>query len=500
MLTDLSTAGTQRARPSTVPLLPSLLNPMLALLGGVLGRYSFGLDPVWWLAWLAPLPLLVAVLRSSQRQAWLLATLAGVIIASANASYYRVLMGMPGAIIVTLLQALTWTLVVCLSRRVMLGSATAFAALAYPLLWAAFDTLSAALLPDGNWGSIAHSQAGYLPAAQIVALAGVPALVFVLSSPASALALLVMRGPRDRAALLATASALLLALAGWTYGVARLAAPSAPGVPVGLAVIDAWIGPETPAARSNAIWTAYELRIAQLAKQGARIVVLPEKIAVLDTGAAKAVERRLAAAASSAHVWLVVGVGLEDAKGRRNLAWLFGPDGTVSGRYQKQHMAPPERSFLAGHAAVVSSVDDQRLGLAICKDMHFASVGRQYAGLGVNAMLVPAWDFVTDAGYAARLSALRSIEGGFAMARASREGYLTVNDAYGRVIAQTHSAPLPGATLLARLPASAPPPTLYAKTGDAFGWLCMVATGLFGLWSMLARRRIVSKAQRTSRV
>lgn len=58
------------------------------------------------------------------------------------------------------------------------------------------------------------------------------------------------------------------------------------------------------------------------------------------------------------------------------------------------------------------------------------------------------------------------------MVRAAREGLLTVTDAYCRSVAETRSAPLPGAVLLAPLPVQAPLPTLYQRTGALLGWRC----------------------------
>ena len=102
-------------------------------------------------------------------------------------------------------------------------------------------------------------------------------------------------------------------------------------------------------------------------------------------------------------------------------------------------------------------------------------------------MLVPAWDFGEDGTYAARLSALRGVENGFAMARAAREGLLTISDAYGRIVAETPSRPLPGAVLLAEVPAGTPRVTPYGRAGDLFGWLC-VAAAAGCVVSMLRRR------------
>jgi apolipoprotein N-acyltransferase len=125
-----------------------------------------------------------------------------------------------------------------------------------------------------------------------------------------------------------------------------------------------------------------------------------------------------------------------------------------------------------GAAFDLRSIDGTRYGLAICKDMHFAAMGRAYGERQAQAMLVPAWDFGADGSYAERLSALRGVESGFAMVRAAREGLLTVTDAYGRIVAETPSAVLPGASLLAHVPAGPPLPTSYRRSGDLFGWLC----------------------------
>lgn len=447
-------------------------NAALALAGGLALRFGFGLHPLWWLAWLAPVPLLVAVLRSTPRAAFALTLLAALVAASANFHFFSLTVPLPAAVLVTVLSALPWVLVVGLARRAMLRLPPAWAVLAYPLLWAGVDTALAHLHPDGNWGSLAYSQAGFLPAAQVVAVLGVAGLVFLLSLVPAVIALALVRGWRPLR--VPAACTLALVAAGFAFGWLRLAAgPSTPGDPVGMAVIDDFIGPRTPAPYNERIWAQYERHVAALAGQGARIVVLPEKIAVLAPADAARIERRMAALAARSRVWLTVGIGIDDGRTKRNLAWLFAPDGRLDASYRKHHMAPPERDFAAGSAFDLRAIGATRYGLAVCKDMHFAAMGRAYGARGAAAMLVPAWDFGADGEYEARLSALRGVESGFAMVRAAREGLLTVTDAYGRIVAETPSAPLPGATLLARLPAAAPVATAYRGTGDLFGWLCL---------------------------
>jgi apolipoprotein N-acyltransferase len=467
------------------------INLGLAVLGGLLMRWSFGLHPVWWLAWVAPAPLLAAALRSTRWMAFGWSMLAGLIAASANLHYFSTVMPLQAALLAMVLLALSWALVVGQSRRVMTANASPWAVLAYPLLWCALDTLLAHLHPDGNWSSLAYSQAGFAPALQVVSLLGTAGLVFVLSLVPAALAFAAVRG--WRAGRWPLAATLLLMSGCLGFGYARIpAAPSPQGDLVGMAAIDDFIGPRVPAAQVERIWLQYERHVATLAGQGARMVLLPEKIAVLAPDAAAALRQRMARLAAVNHVWLSLGIGIDDGR-KTNHQWLFAPDGKLAADYVKHHMAPPERDYASGAVFNVQTIGGTRYGLAICKDVHFAEMGRAYAGLGAQALLVPAWDFGEDGEYAARMSAARGVESGVAMVRASREGLLTISDAYGRVVQEKASAPLPGDSLLGRVPAAAPSPTLYGRTGDVFGWLCTAAAVLLAVVSR--RRGLVAWAQ-----
>ena len=95
-------------------------------------------------------------------------------------------------------------------------------------------------------------------------------------------------------------------------------------------------------------------------------------------------------------------------------------------------------------------------------------------------MLVPAWDFYRDARMASGVAALRGVENGYAMVRAGRESYLNVSDRCGRTLARQRSAYLPGSSLLADLPLGPVVPTLYARHGDVFGWLSVLAAAWVG--------------------
>ncbi|PHV48208.1 hypothetical protein CSQ91_20655 [Janthinobacterium sp. BJB301] len=452
-----------------------LLQTAAALAAGLPLYWVLGPQPLGWLAWCAPLPVLWLALRSSRRDAAWMTFLAAVLGLSSNFAYFRLLMPLPAVLAVIAVKALLWLLVVLAARRLVLRYRAPWTVLAYPVLWVAIDTLMAALLPDGNWGSLAYSQADNLAVLQVAALAGVPGLLFLLCLAPSALALLLTGG---RAYAPAAGAAVLLLAVAFAGGAWRVqGAPASGGSLAGLVAIDDFIGPATPPARAQAIWDQYARHVVGLAGQGARLVLLPEKIAVLAPAQADAVRQRFQALARSTGAWITLGLGVQDEAGRRNLAWLFAPDGAAPVSYQKHHLAPPEREFLAGSAYAVQPVAGMAMGLAICKDMHFAPLGQAYGAAGAQAMLVPAWDFQLDAWMGARMTVVRGVENGYAVLRAAREGMLTVSDAYGRVLAERASSAMPGSTVLAPLPAHPSVATWAGWLGPLFGWLC-VALGV----------------------
>ncbi|MGK5006100.1 nitrilase-related carbon-nitrogen hydrolase [Janthinobacterium sp. LB2P70] len=454
---------------------PRLLQIAAALAAGLPLYWVLGPQPLGPLAWCAPLPVLWLALRSSRRDAAWMTLLAAMLGLSSNFTYFHLLMPLPAVLAAITVKALLWLLVVLATRRLVLRYRASWTVLAYPVLWVAIDTLMAALLPDGNWGSLAYSQADNLAVLQVTALAGVPGLLFLLCLAPSALALLLAGG---RAYAPAAGVTVLLLAAAFAGGAWRVhGAPASGGPLAGLVAIDDFIGPATPPARTQAIWDQYARHIEQLAGQGARLVLLPEKIAVLAPAHADAVRQRFQALARSTGVWITVGVGVQDAAGRRNLAWLFAPDGAAPVNYQKHHLAPPEREFLAGSAYAVQPVAGQAMGLAICKDMHFTLLGHAYGAAGAQTMLVPAWDFQLDAWMGARMTVVRGVENGYAVLRAAREGVLTVSDAYGRVLAERASSAMPGSTLLAPLPSHPSVSTWAGWLGPLFGWMC-VALGV----------------------
>ena len=129
-----------------------------------------------------------------------------------------------------------------------------------------------------------------------------------------------------------------------------------------------------------------------------------------------------------------------------------------------------------------------RWGLQICKDMDFPKLSREYAGDGANLLLVPAWDFNLDRWLHARMAVMRAVENGFALARAARNGLLTLSDNSSRILAETVTVPGRFVSISGILNV-APEETFYARTGDWFAWLCVATFGVLFAFQLLIRLR-----------
>ena len=462
-----------------------------ASLSGVLQYFATGLEPWWWAAWLAPIPLLLAAFRASRREAWALAIVAGLIGSASTAGYYGLFIGPIGSGVVMLLRGLISGLVVTRTRAVVVGSRHWLMVFVYPALLAAFDTIVAAVSRDGTIASLAYSQMTALPVIQIAALAGTPGIVFVVTLFGALVAIAWHRRSDIDKSWLAYGLPSVLIVVAVAYGFVRLAHTATPSAtPVGLVAIDRDASATTNSVGADdPVWAAYAAAVPSLAQHGAKVVVLPEKIAPLDRAAAERVRARLGRVASDNAVYLLAGVTLLESGHQENRAWLFAPTGELIADYAKHHLIPGlEASFTPGSEFVVRSVGTNALGLAICKDMDFPALGRRYAALGVDALLVPAWDFDRDAWMHARMAVLRGVESGFAVVRSARQGLLTVSDRHGRIVAVTASGSAPVASLTVHAGFGAGTPTVYARLGDVFGWFCVIASVAALLASLRGRR------------
>ncbi len=183
---------------------------------------------------------------------------------------------------------------------------------------------------------------------------------------------------------------------------------------------------------------------------------------------------------------ILVGLDRGTETRRSNEARLYSPDGTLAAVYDKHHLIPRfEDVDQPGTARTVITEPSGIWGIEICKDMDFPQLSRQYGADGVGLLLVPAWDFVLDGWLHGRMAIMRGVESGFTIARAAKQGELTVTDDRGRLLADWNQ----GGDRFVSISADAPvrhDSTLYVRWGDWFAWTDIAALALLLLsllWS-----------------
>lgn len=156
--------------------------------------------------------------------------------------------------------------------------------------------------------------------------------------------------------------------------------------------------------------------VAEAARQGARLVVLPENFSFLgatDADRVAAIEpygdgpaqRFLAETAEALGIWLVGGTipiragGAERASSR---SLLVGPDGRVAAYYDKIHLFDvdvPGRAderykesatTEAGTRVVAAATPLARIGMTVCYDIRFPALFHRLSVLGTDVIVVPA--------------------------------------------------------------------------------------------------------------
>src|SRR4249919_4329329 len=445
--------------------------------------FGSGLRPIWWMAWLAPIPMLWLAMRSGWRT-WVPATLVAFALGSLNLwAYLHDRLHLPANVIVQLivLPAVVATLLVAIFRAWMRRGQPLRAALATAATATAIAFASAAASPHGTWGDIAYTQMDALPVIQVAALTGLWGIGFVMwwvaSCVVAALAPAASRNARMRAGI--GAVAMLVAMLG--FAAWRLVADTPVAeARVGLLAVDGPIRADVGTPEGAALLQRYVAGIEHLADAGATVVVMPETVfASSSTRIAP-----LADVARQRNVRLVAGVDHRSAPGEeQNMAVAQVADTTFA--YAKQHLLPVlEGQYRPGNATL-HLPGTPRMALAVCKDLDFSQIGRDNAG--TQLLLAPAWDFGVDGWLHARMAMLRGVENGFALARTARDGRMTLSDDRGRVLLDA-SAAGDVASAIGTLPLHSTR-TLYARWGDWFAWAC-VAASVSLLAALLVRRGV----------
>src|SRR5690606_16495507 len=350
------------------------------LLSAVAWWFGSSLQPLWWAAWLAPLPLLVVSTRLRARWA-AVATLLAFAGGSLNQWHYLVdTLGLPPLTMATVAAtiAAAMTAVVLLFRALALRGRPLTAAFAAPLAGTGLAWLGAAQSPHGTFGHIAYTQMDVPVLLQVAALVGLWGVGFlVLLGPATLAAAVCARaGARTR--LVAGAAGAVVLVAALGYGAWRLH-DEAPVARQRVALIDMGSGAgqaaDVDSDNGQRLLAGYAAELARLAAdQRIDLAVLPESTLLLR-------ERMLAplqALADRHGIRIVVGVEDHSGSPLRNSALVLTPGAPQPQAYFKRHLVPGfEDRYTPGDSRLLLA-GSPATAVAICKDLDFTATAREH--------------------------------------------------------------------------------------------------------------------------
>lgn len=485
----------------------------LAALSGALLVLSFPKFGQGMVAFVALVPLLVALPGTGAAQAFRLGYVTGAV-SGFGLLYWTALVvvqygglslpvGVGVMAMLCLAVALFPSLFALVVSRWLATMGTAGLLLA-PFAWVATELLRAHTFFSFPWCLLGYSQHANLPFIQIASVTAVYGVSFLLVLVSALIAYAVIEGERRRrwASVLALAGAVGAVGAHGTWVLAR-PFPEGPLIRVGL--VQAGVRQEDKWVPENA-WSNIDRHLEltrRAAERGARLVVWSESAVPFYFDHTPALAERLRELVREREIYLLFGNddAVRDAGSLRYFvgAKMLDPRGEVVLRYHKIHLVPfgeyvplqplftlggrvaaklvqQVADFTPGTDHAIGRADGHPLAGFICYEAIFPALVRGFTVRGADLlvnMTNDAWYGRTSAPYQhLAMAAFRAVENGKYLVRVANTGITAVVDPRGRVLEPT---PLFERTVLVRDVPLLPGSTFYSRHGDVFAWACLGA-------------------------
>ena len=381
------------------------------------------------------------------------------------------------------------------SPRIGGGAAT----LVFPIALVTAEFFRSRFTPAASWGSIAYSQYGFLPLMQVAAVAGIWGITFVVAWFASTAELAWSRGfnwTDIRGPVLTYGIALAAIL---LAGSLRLMSAPTDRPSIRTATLNRPIdlfapGEITRISEGRVSATEREPFGAKLshlhdwllegsrreARAGARLIVWPEQSLLVFDDDEPAFLERAKSLAGDERVYLAMGMGtihLGDRLPLENKLVLIDPSGQiVTSHLKNRPVSGWEAAIMRrGHEGVpVVATAVGRMAGAICFEADFPDFIRQAGHNDADLLILPVndWQSIKDIHF--QMHVFRAIENGVPIVRAAASGLSVAIDPWGRVLSMSDFYAAGDRTMTAQLPVGRIP-TLYARSGDWFSWLCVAS-------------------------
>ncbi|MGB5039142.1 MAG: apolipoprotein N-acyltransferase [Blastocatellia bacterium] len=501
----------------------------LALLTGGLLTLAYPGWEIAILAWVALAPLMLAAARErTGPRAFGLGVIAGTFFYYASSwwlTYSPINYGgfaAPLAYALLLLPTVVCSLFTGLFATIVNVSVRrsgAAAVLVAPLVWVALEWLRLRTLGIG-WNFLGYSQSFQPALAQSASIGGVYAISLLLAMASAALAYSAIAPSRKAAlrVLTVTLAVFVVNLVAGLYITSRVQVTTDDGLPV--VALQPNISPSIIESSRQQVFDGSYVHLARMGRAeldrenapvipAPALIVWPEMPANFVYDDEPEARRLLAAVARQRGDYVFVNALGVVGDGHSNSAVLVGPDGTRVGQYDKVRLLPfgeyvPLRGvvpfvdripslmydFTPGESVRLVDVEGVRIGTSICFESAFPELAREARRAGATAFI----NLTNDAWFGPTPmprqhlahSVMRSIENGVDQIRVTNAGYSARISPTGQILDSTDL--FVETSRRWELPRSAPPMTVYARTGDWLPITGVVATLLL-LAAPLFRRR-----------
>lgn len=362
------------------------------------------------------------------------------------------------------------------------------------------------------WVPLGNSQVTVLPVAQLASVLGVYGVSALVAFVNASIAYALLSRGRNRIVATAAAAMVLAGVGGWGAMRVADAALTREGTPLRIGLIQGNVAQEDKwnPREARRIFTTYIAMTRDAVRRGAELVIWPESSTPFMFEEDEVGEAAVRDLAHEVRVPILFGSDQIDRSGDFlrlfNAAFLVTPDGETAAVYHKMKLVPfgeyiPFKrwlyfvspivdrlaEFAPGSSTVMLPVGSHLLSVAICYEVVYPSLSRQAVAGGSQLLTTitnDAWYGYSSAPYQHfALASMRAIEQGRYLARAANTGISGVVDPYGRVVRQSAIFEQVGLVEDVRVLTSR---TIYSAIGDIVVYISMVLTAV----ALITLRRV----------
>jgi apolipoprotein N-acyltransferase len=498
----------------------------LSLLSGVLLILSFPKFDLEFLAWIALVPLLMAISGKDLFHSFALGFLAGF--ASFLGILYWIVVAVHtyGNIPIVVSVLILLLLVVYLSVfvgfftlltrlfQLRLGIQTPFLT---PMIWVALEYLRSFLLTGFPWANLGYSQYLNLPFIQMAEITGTYGLSFVILLVNATLFWILHQWPRKTFPVREVVLTLLILLGFMLYGTIKMRAVDQqilqqPSLKVGLVQGNIDQSIKWDESFQKETLRIYERLSLKVAEEKPDLIIWPETATPFFFQQAIEYQPIVLDIPKKTNAFLLFGspsFKLERGKvSHYNSAYLASPSKEIIGRYDKIHLVPYGEyvplgeilplgslgegigNFKSGKVIYNFSLPQGRFGVLICFEIIFPDLCRRFVKKGADFLVTitnDAWFGRTSAAYQHfSIAVFRAVENRVFIARAANTGITGFIDPKGKILKKAEIFTEEAMIDTIRVSKTK---TFYTLYGDVFAWICSGFSLLLLAYAFLQKKR-----------